>query len=111
MPHVDHPFETCDGWECSAAHERDEAALVKRVTDLWNEGGGWIPGAAYAQLADALSIDPSRLTHYDPATGRPVGPPEHQHRAGLSVLDGAAAHGQCIIWVDDVRCTEDVRVR
>jgi hypothetical protein len=35
--------------------------LVARVVDLWNVGDGWIPGAAYRELASALGIPAERL--------------------------------------------------
>lgn len=45
------------GWE----------AATQAVVDLWNMGHGWIPGAAYKELAEALGVDPMRLDHYDPS--------------------------------------------
>ena len=35
------------------------------VVELWNREGGWIPGAAYQRLAEALDVDPRDLIHYN----------------------------------------------
>lgn len=48
-------------------HHRNPTAdeLRESVIGLWNEGGGWIPGGAYADLAYVLGVEPARLVHYD----------------------------------------------
>lgn len=87
-----------------------QADLIREaVIALWNEYDGWIPGAGYQRLADVLGVGTDRLSHYDAENKRRVGPPDHRHHAGLSVLDGHAVYGQCIVWVDNVRCAHDVR--
>lgn len=40
---------------------RESSDVVHRVVDLWNRGDGWIPGAAYKELAEALGVDASEL--------------------------------------------------
>ena len=47
--------------------------LVERVVALWNQSDGWIPGAAYKDLAEALGVDISRLKHWDPELRTHVG--------------------------------------
>jgi transcriptional regulator with XRE-family HTH domain len=44
--------------------------IVQRVSELWNKEGGWIPGASYKKLAEALGVDPDSLTHYEKGRGR-----------------------------------------
>lgn len=109
--HEQPKFLTCGDPECHTAHDLEFAVVIDRVVALWNNSNGWIPGAAYRELAEALGVSTDRLMHYDREAKRQVGPVDHYHRAGLSVLDGAAVYGQCIVWVDGVRCEHDVRVR
>jgi hypothetical protein len=53
--------------EATRVHWRAQARLMRsryetcaeKVLALWNRGGGWIPGAAHAELAEALGIDGS----------------------------------------------------
>jgi hypothetical protein len=55
-----------DGYESGQRDERER--LTDRIVELWNNmspGGGWIPGAAYKELAEVLGVDPDRLVHYD----------------------------------------------
>lgn len=49
-------------------HNREASAedVREAVIALWNECNGWIPGAAYKDLAYVLGVDVDRLTHYDP---------------------------------------------
>jgi hypothetical protein len=49
-------------------------AVVQRVIDLWNSQGGWIPGAAYEELAEVLGVSTDRLVHHVPGSGRHVPP-------------------------------------
>lgn len=48
--------------------------LVDKILDLWNQkdgwptSAGWIPGAAYQELAEVLGVDVDRLYHWDPET-------------------------------------------
>lgn len=46
--------------------------ITRKVIALWNQNRGWIPGDAYTELAEALGIDPARLTHFDPRQMRQV---------------------------------------
>lgn len=45
--------------------QRRANKTAERVIALWNDNNGWLPGAAYRELAEALGVDPSRLTHWD----------------------------------------------
>lgn len=48
---------------------------VQTIIDLWNNEGGWIPGAAYEELARLLGVSTDRLTHYDQS--KPEGQRRH----------------------------------
>lgn len=75
--------------------------IAERVIDLWNGDDGWIPGAAYRALAEALRVKPDRLSHYDMTTKRQVGPPEHRYR-GQQIR--ANEMTTCAIWVNGEQC-------
>lgn len=74
MSYYDNHAEDCDGTECVTYEcqllNRDESPEVAAVIKLWNDEGGWLPGAAYVRLAEALGVDPDRLTHYEKGKGR-----------------------------------------
>lgn len=58
--------------------------VIERVINLWNNEGGWIPGAAYRQLAEALGVSPDRLIHWDTTTGRHNYPVPYKDRGATS---------------------------
>lgn len=60
--------------ECSGCKARDKG-VVQKIIDLWNNEGGWIPGAAYEELARLLGVSTDRLTHYDQS--KPEGQRRH----------------------------------
>lgn len=82
------------------------AVLREAVLAVWERNGGWIPGGAYKELAEALGVDVSRLSHYDMDVRRLIGSPNHRYRGGMSVLDGAPVYGPCIYWVNGELCNK-----
>lgn len=54
-----------DNYEIVEVGPTSDDPVVEAVIALWNRQNGWIPGAAYADLAKVLGVDPSRLIHYD----------------------------------------------
>jgi hypothetical protein len=42
-------------------HVTDPAELAQRVINLWDRCGGWIPGGAREELAEALGVAPSAV--------------------------------------------------
>lgn len=80
---------------------KPERSPVERMIDLWNREGGWIPGAAYKQVAEALGVDPDRLTHYEQGTGQRVAPGTHRYYG-----DGDGK--RCVIIVSGAVCGKPV---
>lgn len=74
---------------------------VENVIALWNKGGGWIPGAAYKELAEALGVDITRLTYWDMQQHAHVGPPEHRYHGHQ--IDGNEMT-PCRLLVNGVQC-------
>lgn len=55
-----------------AATIRADIGVKQRVLQLWDSNDAWIPGADFADLADALGVAHKRtLTHRDGGMSRP----------------------------------------
>jgi len=61
---LDNHHELCDGAECATwgcLEIPENNPVIAAVIALWNEEGGWIPGAARERLAEALGVPVEQL--------------------------------------------------